>query len=255
MSEADHFRDAWRFLTILRIPDSPQPFAADWLARSLKYFPAVGICIGVVSAAVWLLADPIWGDTTAALLAIGAGALMSGALHEDGLADTADAFGGGWAVEKRLAIMKDSRIGTYGVLALGFGCLLRVVALAAVPPWAGVAALVASHAVARATPAVMMSRLSYSGDTAAMKAAYTEAPLRPDEWRLLAITAVAAMLPLVLVSVRAAITGLLLGVLFAAILAMRSRKLIGGYTGDVLGAVEQMFEIGFLLGVAAVLSS
>ena len=90
MSEADHFRDAWRFLTILRIPDSPQPFAADWLARSLKYFPAVGICIGVVSAAVWLLADPIWGDTTAALLAIGAGALMSGALHEDGLADTAD---------------------------------------------------------------------------------------------------------------------------------------------------------------------
>ena len=137
MSEADHFRDAWRFLTILRIPDSPQPFAADWLARSLKYFPAVGICIGVVSAAVWLLADPIWGDTTAALLAIGAGVLMSGALHEDGLADTADAFGGGWAVEKRLAIMKDSRIGTYGVLALGFGCLLRVVALAAVLLLAG----------------------------------------------------------------------------------------------------------------------
>jgi adenosylcobinamide-GDP ribazoletransferase len=255
MSEADHFRDAWRFLTIVRIPDSSQPFAADWLARSLKYFPAVGICIGVVSAAVWLLADPIWGDTTAALLAIAAGALVSGALHEDGLADTADAFGGGGTAEKCLAIMKDSRIGTYGALALGFGCLLRVVALAAVPPWAGAAALVACHAVARATPAVVMSRLPYSGDTAAMKVAYTETPLRPDEWRLLAIVATVAMLPLVFVSVRAAITGLLFGALLAGALAIRSRRLIGGYTGDVLGAVEQVFEIGFLLGVAAVLSS
>ncbi|MBN9006800.1 MAG: adenosylcobinamide-GDP ribazoletransferase [Rhizobiales bacterium] len=255
MSEVDHFRDAWRFLTIVRIPDSSQPFAADWLARSLKYFPAVGICIGVVSAAVWLLADPIWGDTTSALLAVAAGALMSGALHEDGLADTADAFGGGRTAEKRLAIMKDSRIGTYGALALGFGCLLRIVALAAVPPWAGAAALVACHALARATPAVVMSRLSYSGDTAAMKAAYAESPLRTGEWQLLAIIAAAAMLPLVFVSVRAAFTGLLLGALFAGALAMRSRRLIGGYTGDVLGAVEQMFEIGFLLGVAGVLSS
>jgi adenosylcobinamide-GDP ribazoletransferase len=255
MSEADYFRDAWRFLTIVRIADSSQPFAADWLARSLKYFPAVGICIGIVSAAVWLVADPIWGDTTAALLAVAAGALMSGALHEDGLADTADAFGGGWTVEKRLAIMKDSRIGTYGALALGFGCLLRVVALAAVPPWAGAAALVACHALARVTPAVVVSRMSYSGDTAAMKVAYAEAPMRADEWRLLAIIAAAAMLPLLFVSVRAAITGLLLGALLAGALAMRSRKLIGGYTGDVLGAVEQMFEIGLLLGVAGVLSS
>src|SRR6185437_3581316 len=159
---------------------------ADWLARSLKYFSAVGICIGVVSAAVWLLADPIWGDTTAALLAIAAGALVSGALHEDGLADTADAFGGGWSVEKRLAIMKDSRIGTYGALALGFDVLLRVVALAALPPWAGAAALVGCHALARTTPAVVLSRLSYSGDTATMKAAYAESPLRTGEKRLLA---------------------------------------------------------------------
>jgi adenosylcobinamide-GDP ribazoletransferase len=255
MSEADHFRDAWRVLTLVRIPESSQPIAADWLARSLKYFPAVGICIGIISAAVWLLADRVWGDTMAALLAVAAGALMSGALHEDGLADTADAFGGGATAEKRLAIMKDSRIGTYGALTLGFGCLLRIVALAAVPPWAGATALVACHALARATPAVVMSRLSYSGDTAAMKATYAESPLRTDEWRLLAIVAVVALLPLVLVSAKAALTGLLLGALFAAVLAMRSRKLIGGYTGDVLGAVEQMFEIGFLLGVSGVLSS
>jgi adenosylcobinamide-GDP ribazoletransferase len=254
MGDADHFRDAWRFLTIVRVSDSSQAFAPDWLARSLKYFPAVGICIGIVSAAVWLLADRIWGDTMAALLAVAASAIMSGALHEDGLADTADAFGGGWSVEKRLVIMKDSRIGTYGALTLGFGILLRVVALAALPPWAGAAALVACHAVARTTPAIVVSRLSYSGDTAAMKVAYAESPLRANEWRLLAIIAAAAMLPLAVVSVKAVVTGLLLGACLAAALAVWSRKLIGGYTGDVLGAIEQVFEIGFLLGAAAVLS-
>ena len=255
MSDADYFRDAWRFLTIVRVSDSSQPFAADWLARSLKYFPAVGICIGIVSAAIWLLADRIWGDTMAALLAVAASAIISGALHEDGLADTADAFGGGWSVEKRLAIMKDSRIGTYGALALGFDVLLRVVALAALPPWAGAAALVGCHALARTTPAVVLSRLSYSGDTATMKAAYAESPLRTGEKRLLAIIAAAAMLPLACISVKAAIAGLALGAVAAAGLAIWSRKLIGGYTGDVLGAIEQVFEIGFLVGVAAVLSS
>lgn len=255
MSEADHFRDAWRFLTVLPVAPSPNAMMPDWLARCLKYFPAVGICIGAVAAAVWLSADRIWGDTTAALLAIAASAIMSGALHEDGLADTVDSFGGGWTVEKRLAIMKDSRIGTYGALALGFGCLLRVVALAAVPPWAGAAALVACHAMARVTPAVVVSRLPYSGDTATMKVAYAESPLRTDEWRLLTIIAAVAMLPLAFVSVKAAVTGLLLGACLAAALAFQSRRLIGGYTGDVLGAVEQVFEIGFLLGVAAVLSN
>ncbi|MBS0532246.1 MAG: adenosylcobinamide-GDP ribazoletransferase [Proteobacteria bacterium] len=255
MGEVDHFRDAWRFLTIVRTSDSSQPFDADWLARSLKYFPAVGICIGGVSAAVWLLADRIWGDTMAALLAVAASAIMSGALHEDGLADTADAFGGGWSVEKRLAIMKDSRIGTYGALALGFGVLLRVVALAALPPWAGAVALVACHAVARTTPAAVLSRLSYSGDAAAMKVAYAQSPLRTAEWRLLSIIAAVAVLPLAFVSLKAVVTGLLLGSILAAGLAVWSRKLIGGYTGDVLGAIEQAFEIGFLLGAAAALSS
>ena len=79
-------------------------------------------------------------------------------------------------------------------------------------------------------------------------------PLRRDEWQLLAIIAAVAMLPFAFVSVRAAVSGLLLGACLAAALTIWSRRLIGGYTGDVLGAVEQVFEIGFLLGVAAVLS-
>jgi adenosylcobinamide-GDP ribazoletransferase len=217
----------------------------------VKYFPVVGIGVGLVSAIVLLLATRIWGPMVASLLAIAAGIAVTGALHEDGLADTADGLGGGWTVEKRLAIMKDSRIGTYGVIALVFGIALRVGALAELPVWAGAAALIAGHAAARVTPALVMKRLSYAGDTASMKVSYADAPVSTSELQFALAVAACALLPLAFVSILSVISGLLLGATLAAALAAWARKLIGGYTGDVLGAVEQMFEIGFLLGVAA----
>ena len=112
MSGNGEFLNALRFLTIVLVPSSDAAFGPDWLSRCAKYFPAVGICVGLVSAAVLVLAGAIWGPVIAALFAVAASIAVTGALHEDGLADTADSFGGGWSVEKRLAIMKDSRIGT-----------------------------------------------------------------------------------------------------------------------------------------------
>lgn len=253
MDDTARLFDALRFLTIVRTPPSRAAIAPDWLARCMKYFPLVGAGIGVVSAAMFLLAGQIWSPTVAAMLAVATGVVVTGALHEDGLADTADAFGGGWSTEKRLAIMKDSRIGAYGALALGFGVALRIAALAALSPWAGAAALVASHAAARVTPAFVMNAMGYAGDTAAMKVGYAETPIRHGELRLALVIAAAAMLPLLLDSIASVVAALLLGAALAAILAHWSRRLIGGYTGDVLGAVEQMFEIGFLLGVAAII--
>jgi adenosylcobinamide-GDP ribazoletransferase len=254
MSESDHFRDALRFLTIVPVTAASAEMQPDWLARSLKYFPTAGICIGLASAMIWLIANGIWGGTIAALLAVAASIVVTGALHEDGLADTMDAFGGGRTIEKRLEIMKDSRIGTYGALALGIGVLLRVAALAELPLWTGVAALIACHGSARGTPAFVMSRMSYTGDAAAMKVAYAEVMLRRDEWQLMAFVIAVAMLPLAFVSIKAALVSLVFGAFLAAALARWSWRLIGGYTGDVLGAIEQVFEIGFLLGVAAILS-
>jgi adenosylcobinamide-GDP ribazoletransferase len=253
MSGNREFLNALRFMTIFPVPSSDAATAPDWLSRCAKYFPAVGICVGLVSAGVLLLASSIWSPMIAALLAVAASIVITGALHEDGLADTADGFGGGWSVEKRLAIMKDSRIGAYGALALGFGVALRVTALAEMPLWTGAAALIAAHAAARITPAFVMNALPYAGDTAAMKVSYIDAPVSAHDIRFALVVVVCALLPLAYVSIPSVISGLLLGAILAAAIALWARKLIDGYTGDVLGAVEQMFEIGFLLGVAAII--
>lgn len=253
MGETARLFDALRFLTIVWTPASPAEIAPDWLARCIKYFPLVGACVGGASAIVLLLADAIWGPAVAAMLAVATSVVVTGALHEDGLADTIDAFGGGWTIEKRLAIMKDSRIGAYGALALGFGVALRVAALAELSPWAGAVALIASHAAARVSPSFVINAMSYAGDIAGMKVSYAETPVRAGELRLALIIAGTAALPLLLISIPSVLSGILLGAALAAALARWSRRLIGGYTGDVLGAVEQMFEIGFLLGVAAII--
>jgi adenosylcobinamide-GDP ribazoletransferase len=149
--------------------------------------------------------------------------------------------------------MKDSRIGTFGALALGFGVALRIAALTQLPLWAGAFALVASHAAARATPSFVMNAMNYAGDTEAKKVNYAETPMTSDEiWFALISVAVGA-LPLAFISLSSVFFGALLGAALASALALWSRRLIGGYTGDVLGAIEQMFEIGFLLGVAAII--
>lgn len=247
--------NAIRFLTVMRVPESGDAVAPDWLARAMKYFPVVGVGVGIASALVLLIANEFWSPVISALLAVLASIVLTSALHEDGLADTADAFGGGWTREKRLAIMKDSRIGTYGALALGFGVMLRVATISDLPMWAGPAALIAAHAAARAAPAWVMNRLSYAGDTAAMKVSYEEAPVRRSELQFALIVVVLAALPLALISVWAVVVGWLGGAVLALMLARWSRRLIGGYTGDVLGAVEQVFEIGFLLGVGAMVNA
>ncbi|MBN8971612.1 MAG: adenosylcobinamide-GDP ribazoletransferase [Rhizobiales bacterium] len=253
MSEMEHFRNATRFMTILPVRSAAGEIAPDWLTRCLKYSPLVGIGIGIVSGIVLLIATELWNETIAAMLAVATSIALTGALHEDGFADTFDGFGGGFTVEKRLTIMKDSRIGTYGALALGLNVALRIAALAVLTPWQGVAALIAAHAAARAAPAWVMTRLSYTGDVSAMKVAYTESRPRIDELQLGLIFVLLAILPLTLISAPAVAFGALLGAALAALLALWARRLIGGYTGDVLGGIEQAFEIGFLLGVAALL--
>jgi adenosylcobinamide-GDP ribazoletransferase len=252
MAGNDEFRNALRFMTIIPVASSDAAMAPEWLSRCVKYFPLVAIGVGIASALALLLAGRIWGPGIAALLAVATSIVVTGGLHEDGLADTADSFGGGRTLEKRLAIMKDSRIGAYGALALGFGVALRVAALAGMPLWAGAAALIAAHAAARVTPALVMNALSYAGDTASMKVSYADAPIRAGEVQFALAVAACALLPLAFISFTSIISGLVLGAALAAALAAWARKLIGGYTGDVLGAVEQMFEIGFLLGVAAI---
>lgn len=248
--ELQLFLCAVQFLT--RIP-TPRldGFEPDWTTRAARYFPLVGLLVGGLCAAAFWGASKVWTAPVAAVLALGLGVLVTGAFHEDGLADTADGLGGGTTPAKRLTIMKDSRVGTYGVVALIFVFALKGTSLAGLPPAFGVWALVAAHAAGRAAAVVVMFLMPYAGEAKATKWKPAEGgPTFPE-----ALTAVAiGGLPLALSPDGVVLAGLALGVLAATALALTARRLIGGYTGDVLGGVEQVFETAFLLGVAGAFS-
>jgi adenosylcobinamide-GDP ribazoletransferase len=237
---------ALAFLTRLPVRRRPAWRDVD-LAASVPLFPVVGALIGVAGAlgyalAVWLGLPP-W---PAAALALATTIWLTGALHEDGLADVADGFGGGRTREDKLRIMRDSRVGSYGAIALVLVLLARAGALAALAaPWAVAAALVAAGAVSRAAlPAAMATLPRARADGLAAGAG------RPHPLRAAAAVLVAALIALALLG-PAAPAALLAGAAGALGVALLARRQIGGYTGDVLGAVQQLAEIGVLLGALA----
>ncbi|TAK47846.1 MAG: adenosylcobinamide-GDP ribazoletransferase [Xanthobacteraceae bacterium] len=254
MSEFGHFLHAVRFLTVVPVPAAAGHLEPDWLSRCAKYFPLVGAGVGLVSAAVFLLAHQLWSGALPALLAVMAAIMLTGAFHEDGLADTIDGLGGGWSREARLTIMKDSRIGTYGALALGFSVVLRVAALASLPAYLGAVALVAAQGGSRIVPIAVMRRLRYAGDPAAGKVLHSNEGPRAAEFAVAIGFALVALLPLAWTAPLAAAAAAAGGVVLAAWFAAFAHNLLGGYTGDVLGGIEQLFEIGFMVCIAAMVS-
>jgi adenosylcobinamide-GDP ribazoletransferase len=238
---------ALQFLTRLPVPAQPG-FSADWINRSARYFPLVGQLVGLVAALVLLLAAQLWSPLVADLLALLTAVLITGALHEDGLADTADGLGGGRDAAHRLAIMKDSRIGTYGVLALAFSAALKLVSLASLSPWAAACSLVAAHGVARAATVAVMHVLPYAGDEATAKINIRTKPPRRSE---VVVALALCAWPLLLLNGAHALLGLMICAVLTIVMALTARRLIGGQRGDILGAVEQLCEAGFLLGCAA----
>ncbi len=241
---------AVQFLTRLPTP-ALRGFEPDWITRSARYFPLVGLLVGGLSAAVLLGASQVWDGWVPAILALGAGFLLTGGFHEDGLADTADGLGGGQTRERRLEIMKDSRVGTYGVLALVVVLGAKAATLATLTPLNAALALLAAHGVGRVAAVTAMAALPHVSDRADAK--YKPAPdgVKPAE---VLVAAVLGLWPLLLVPPTAALVGLALAAALAIALALVARRLIGGYVGDVLGGIEQVAELGALLGLAAVLA-
>lgn len=211
--------------------------------RTLPWFPVVGALIGAAVGGVAAGLHQLVPVPVAAAVAVVVGLLITGAFHEDGLADIADAFGGGMTVERRLEILKDSRHGTYGVAALASSIVIRVVAAASIASASAVfAAFVAAHALGRGAA------------VAAMRAA----PAASDSG--LGVSAASAMRPIpvaaigtVVLAGLAVLTGWWLApfvaaavVASAAVVVLAVRK-IGGLAGDVLGAIEQVVEIAILV--------
>ncbi|MBK5927837.1 adenosylcobinamide-GDP ribazoletransferase [Rhodobaculum claviforme] len=238
-----------QFLTRLPVRD-PDLWSPARMARIPAWFPAVGVLTGAVMAAVWLGAGALWPPVLAALLAVAAGLLLTGAFHEDGFADACDGLGGGATRERALEIMRDSRLGTYGAAGLGLMLAGRVVALAAMPPVAGAVALVAGQATSRASAVLAIATGRYARDHGTAKPVQ-EGVTPADLGLALGTAAAVAALALWALPPGALLAGL--GGMVLGHLAMRAyyERRLGGYTGDCLGAVQQCSEVGFLLGVLA----
>jgi adenosylcobinamide-GDP ribazoletransferase len=245
----DDFKMAVAFLTRLPVPHPDGAGLANF-ARAYRLFPVVGGLIGLAMGVLCLALRQVGvPDLAAAALVLGAGALLTGALHEDGLADLADGFGGGRDVEARLAIMRDSRIGTYGATALLVSFATKLSALAAIPDAYVVPSLIAAHALARGVLPALALNLPYA---------------RPDGLALTSgqpdptTTAIAGVLALLIAllslswgeALWAAVTAAISGFVVAR-LALRQ---IGGQTGDVLGAAEQVAETAIFVLLAAKLA-
>ena len=220
------------------------PQAAKVLGKAAWAFPIAGLVVGLVGAVVYVLAHrlglPPW---PAAALSVTATLIVTGALHEDGLADAADGFGGGGTRQQKLDIMRDSRTGAFGVCAVVLSLLLRVGALASFADAHGVVwALLVSHGAARSTmPALMWLVPPARGDGLSY-----EAGTPPGE----SVAAAAAIALIVLVFCLHPARGVIAFVVLAAtvtLMAWLSSRQIDGHTGDVLGALEQVGEVAVLL--------
>lgn len=245
---------ALQFLT--RVP-SPRwvGFEPDWLNQSARWFPLVGAFVGAVAALVLWAASVVFPPAVAVGLSIAASVLLTGGFHEDGLADTTDALGGAVDRERALEIMKDSRIGSYGALALILVLGLKAAALTAMLPALAVPALLLAHAASRAAAVVLIRVLPYAGDVAHAKAK----PLARRVSRsglavaLGSVVLVAALLVACKTAQAAAVAAsIVLVALGTAWSARWLRRRLGGYTGDALGATQQISELLALLGWLAV---
>ena len=246
--ELGYFFGAVRFFTRLPVP-AWVGHSSEALNRSARYFPAVGLLIGGIGALVYVVATYLWPQPVAVLLAMVATIHATGAFHEDGLADMVDGLGGGWEKPRILEIMKDSRVGSYGVVAmvlvlLGKFTLLNSLDGALVPY-----ALLAGHAVSRFCSTALLATMDYVREDLLAKAKPLATRISGGETlvALLFVVVSLAWLP-----TEKALAGCVLAALATLWLAAKFKRWLGGYTGDCLGATQQVSEIAFYLGLLAV---
>ncbi len=241
-------RVALAFLTRLPVPlDDVEDVA---LGRAARGFPVVGLVVGLCGGLVYAVADILaLPASVSALLAIGAMVLITGALHEDGLADTADGVGGGRDRAQALSIMRDSRIGSYGVIALLFALALRVACVASLAEAELVTlALVAAASGSRAVLPVVMFYVPPARSDGLSHAAGP-----PVRRAMIEAAALAGLVGVVgLGFLGGILAALLVGLVVWALVGFLGGKL-GGQTGDVLGTVQQAAEIVILLVATLVL--
>ncbi|MET7253852.1 adenosylcobinamide-GDP ribazoletransferase [Dyadobacter fermentans] len=244
--QLDLFFTALQFYTRLPAPRW-LVYRPENLSLATAYLPFVGWIVGFTAGAVWWAADYLTNSSIAVLCSMVISILLTGAFHEDGFADVCDGFGGGWTREKILEIMKDSRVGTYAsvglilILALKFALLQSIAGRES----SMIGMLVGGHALSRLMPVFVIYMLPYARDTNSKAKPVAE---KPPFWVLVSAIAF-GILPLfgMVVYLRQLqlLAGILVLGLVTILLSRYFKKWIGGYTGDCLGAIQQVCEVAF----------
>jgi adenosylcobinamide-GDP ribazoletransferase len=227
----------------------------EYLNKATKYFPLIGWIVGGISALVYYLASFVLQPSVSIVLSMITSVLITGAFHEDGFADVCDGFGGGWTKEKILLIMKDSSIGAYGALGLILIFLFKFLLLMEISPVMMPCILISSHSISRFAAGSLIYTHKYVRDN-------DDSKIKPVAKGLslfyLYIAGCFGLLPLIIISVY--LNNYLLLLLLIPVfitkwfLARYFKKWIGGYTGDCLGATQQVTEIVFYLFSVILLS-
>ena len=250
---------ALQFLTRVPIP-AWVGFRDDWMHASARHYPAVGLVVGAFGAAVLWAAAQLLPRPLAVLLSMAATVWLTGAFHEDGFADSCDGLGGAVSRDRALEIMKDSRLGTYGTAGLVFMLGLKAAALMGLAELSLACACiltVCTHGVSRAVPVALLRMLSYAGDPAHAKA-------KPMAQQVGNGGLMVALLWCVATAAAGMALGVLSGTLICALVAAAVlptwlwacllRRRLGGYTGDTLGAAQQLAELSMLLATLALIT-
>lgn len=258
------FFTAMMFLTRIPVPRFTD-HSPDYLERSVKYFPLIGFIVAAISGFTFLIFNKYISEDIAIAASIIAGILTTGAFHEDGFADVCDAFGGGWTKEKILMIMKDSRLGSYGVIGMMSILFCKFLLLKELPKFTPdlqapsinifynyryfLLTLFAAHALSRLMPVLVMRFYDYvtDPDGSKSKPVASRKPTLP----VLLIPIITALLPFIFMSWQFLLA--IVPVVYVAFsLAKYFKKWIGGYTGDCLGAIQQASELCFYLSMLVI---
>lgn len=251
-NELIYFATALMFFTRIPVPFKI-PYSNEIMNRSQKYFPWVGLLVGIVNAVVLYFSFQLFNLEIAIVLMIAASVLLTGAFHEDGFTDVCDSFGGGYGKEKILTIMKDSRVGAYGaigivlLLALKF---LSIKTLGETDLIKTLSIIVVAHSASRFIAGTMIYTHRYVTDIDVSKSK----PLanKALDGKALVMSAISVVLPMLIIRDWRLIPAFIIAYLGKIYLGWYFKKHIGGYTGDCLGTVQQVCEVLFYLGMIIV---
>jgi adenosylcobinamide-GDP ribazoletransferase len=246
MTEIRLLLTAVQYFTRIRVP-AWVGHAQEQLAGAVRYFPAIGLIVGASGAATLWLAAQVLPAPLPAILATVVTVLMTGAIHEDGLADTCDGLGGGATRERALEIMKDPRIGAFGAIALILTLLLKISALSLMPVWTAMTALVGAHAFSRFCAVLVSFAGRYVGSAERSRAAPVVGSVKIGDVLIAAVFG----LPALALCGRAAIVAVIVSLALLVLLFRWCVQRIGGYTGDTLGAAQQLTESSFYIALLA----